>query len=108
MKTLLRSTLAISLLAAAACMQPAHAGLLGHAGIAGGGSFGPRTLDVGGAAAGSLQRMPAPTRPAQPATQAAGTAGVTHDAQGTQVDGAAQASRGERSVGAAATAQTSR
>jgi len=113
-RTLLRAPLALSLLAAAALVQPAHAGLLGGAGsVAGGfagqGSFGPRSLDVGGAgsAAGSLQRTTT-TAPPRPATAVRAGAGASHDAQGTAAAGGVEASRGDRSVGAGVGAQSTR
>ncbi|MEO6625774.1 MAG: hypothetical protein ABIN37_13230 [Burkholderiaceae bacterium] len=56
---LVRSTLATALLSALVLSQSAHAGLLGGGSASGslggalGGGFGPRSLDIGGAGAGS-------------------------------------------------------
>lgn len=62
-QTIVRSTLATALLSALVLSQGAHAGLLGGGGgLAGGlggslgGGFGPRSLDVAGAAAGQFAR----------------------------------------------------
>ena len=64
--TLTRVTLGAALLSAFVLAQPAHAGLLGGGGSLGGGlggSFGHRTLDIGGTASGQGQASQAAKQP---------------------------------------------
>lgn len=111
--TFTRATLGAALLSAFVLAQPAHAGLLGAGSVGGvlggglGGSFGPRNLDVGGAAAGQARhesRLPRADRAAVGAADMAGeTAAEKRQAMSDRaaITGAAAAQAGhERAAGA--------
>lgn len=116
---LARSVLTAAISCAAALVQPAHAGLLGGASGGLGGSFGPRSLDVGGQAAAQASRNGAgisrsaqsPVDKAREATaatrSATGGAQATGAVSGAQAGGttsSAQASGGTSGANAATAA----